>query len=156
MNHFDAFAEDLEEYFPEFAEVVRARKKEAQRELNGTIIDYVQVHVSEHDPEFQKVLEMQPGPAKQSILGRYMNDIVSEAQREFNRKLINQIKRLNEDLYIRLDKKLNSQEEMLSNIAKKYQDLQRQTLDESLDVEKLEKELLPSIEAAFCIQQLLE
>ena len=58
MNHFDAFAEDLEEYFPEFAEVVRARKKEAQRELNGTIIDYVQVHVSENDPEFQKVLEM--------------------------------------------------------------------------------------------------
>ena len=38
----------------------------------------------------------------------------------------------------------------------KYQDLQRQTLDESLDVEKLEKEQLPSIEAASCIQQLLE
>ncbi len=156
MNHFDAFSEDLEEYFPEFTEMVRARKKKAQQKLEGTIIDYVQVHVSENDPDFQMVLEMKPGPAKQRELEQYMKDIVREAQSEFNRKLKKQIKKLNEELYVRLDKKISSEEEMLSSIAKKYKDLEQQTSDESLDLETLEKELRPSIEAASCIQQLLE
>lgn len=156
MNHFDTFAEDLEGYFPEFAELVRIRKMESQKELEGIIIDYVQVHVSENDPDFQKVLELQPGSGKQWELDQYMTEIVSDAESEFRRKLKKKIKKLNKELNERLDEKLNSEEEMLSSIAKKYEDLERQIQDESLDLEKLEKEFAPSIEVAFCIQQLLE
>lgn len=156
MNHFDTFAEDLEDYFPEFAELVRSRKVKAQSELVGIIIDYVQVHVSENDPDFQKVLEMQPGQEKEKELNQYMTDIVSEAESVFRRKLKKEIKKLNKDINTRLEEKINSEEQLLENIAKKYENLEKKTQDETLDIEKLEEELLPSMEAASCIQQLLK
>lgn len=156
MNHFDTFAEDLEGYFPEFAELVRIRKTEAQKDLEGIIIDYVQVHVSENDPDFQLVLELQPGPRKQHELQQYMTEIVSDAESQFRNKLKKKIKKLNKELNERLDDKLNSEEEMLSSIAKKYEDLEKRAKDESLDLEKLEEEFVPSMDAASCIQQLLE
>lgn len=156
MNHFDTFAEDLQGYFPEFAELVRIRKMETQKNLEGIIIDYVQVHVSENDPDFQSVLELQPGARKQQELERYMTEIVSEAESKFRRQLKKKIKELNRELDERLDEKLNMEEEMLSSISRKYEDLEKQTKDESLDLEKLEEEFIPSMEAASCIQQLLE
>lgn len=156
MEHFDAFAEDLEEHFPELVALVRTRQEEAREMLSDTIIDYVHQRVSENDADFQAVLEMAPGEEKEEALKRCMNRILRSARKEFSKKVKRQLRLLNDELNVRLEQKLKSEEETLGAIAEKYESLERQAANETLDLRQLEEECEPVIEAAACIGRLLD
>ncbi len=155
MEHFDAFAEDLEGCFPELVEVVRIRKKQARDNLANTIIDYVQECVSENDMSFQTILKMEKGPEKKKAIETQTKKIIQEAKVEFRIKLKRELETLNQDLDDRLRQKIDAEEAMLNSIAQKYAQLEAQTSTNTLDFEKLEDECVPVIEAASCIQSLL-
>lgn len=156
MEQFDDFARTLRKRFPELVDLVTQQQAEARSALQGTIINYVQEHVSENNPEFEAVLKMQLGREKADALGKRMNETIEKAESVFRRKLRWKLKLLNMDLEKRLEHKIESEEQLLSETTKRYEELERQTNEETLDLDKLETECTPVIEAATCIQHLLE
>lgn len=155
MSKFDEFAEMLEEPFPELVSLVKTRQSETEDMLTHTIINYVQEHISENDPEFQKILEMQPGNDKKEKLSKRMQKIIDDAQDYFGEQLKKQIELLNDELDVRLNQKIEAQEKILEDTEKKYKLLSEQESDKTLDIQKIEEECLPIAEAAACIQEIL-
>lgn len=155
MSKFDEFAEMLDESFPELVSLVKTRQSETEDMLTHTIINYVQEHISENDPEFQKILEMQPGSDKKEKLSKRMQKIIDDAQDYFGEQLKKQIELLNNELDVRLNQKIEAQEKILEDTEKKYKLLSEQEADETLDIQKIEEECLPIVEAASCIQEIL-
>lgn len=156
MSRFDEFAGTLEESFPELVDLVRKRQSETENMLTYTIINYVQEHISENDPDFQKLLEMEAGEEKKRKMSKRMQSIIDDAQDYFGRQLKQQIQLLNDELDVRLDQKINAQEELLRDTEKKYRLLTEQQSSEVLDIQKIEEECVPMVEAASCIQLILD
>lgn len=156
MSCFDEFADTLEESFPELVALVRTRQSEAEDTLTNTIINYVQEHISENDPDFQEILKMEPGEHKRKEMSKCMKSIIDEAQNYFGQQLKTHIEMLNEELDIRLKQKIGAQEEILKDTEEKYRQLSEQQISENLDIQKIEEECIPMAEAAFCIQVILE
>lgn len=155
MSRFDEFAETLEDSFPELVDLVRFRQSETENRLTHTIINYVQEHISENDPYFQELLEMEPGDNKKAQMEEYMQSIIDDAQEYFGKLLKQQILLLNEELNVRLNQKINAQEELLKDTEKRYKLLSEQQSSETLDIQKIEEECVPIAEAASCIQRIL-
>ncbi len=155
MSKFDEFADTLKESFPELVTLVRTRQSEAEDMLTHTIINYVQEHISENDPDFQELLEMEPGKEKKKKLSKRMQSIIDDAQDYFGQQLKKQIQLLNDELNVRLNQKIDAQENILKDTEKKYKLLSEQQADETLDIQKIEEECVPIAEAASCIQEIL-
>lgn len=155
MNRFDEFAETLEESFPELVDLVRVRQSETEDILAHTIINYAQEHISENDYDFQKILEMEPGEDKKRKISKRMKSIIDDAQDYFGQRLKKQIQLLNDELNIRLNQKIDAQEEILKETERKYRLLSEQKISEALDIQKIEEECVPIAEAALCIQVIL-
>ena len=156
MSRFDEFADTLEESFPELVDLVRTRQADTEKMLSHTIINYVQEHISENDPKFQELLEMEAGEEKKRKMSKRMNSIIEDAQDYFGRQLKQQIQLLNDELDVRLDQKINAQEELLKDTEERYRLLTKQQSSEALDIQKIEEECVPVAEAASCIQLILE
>ncbi|MCH5187026.1 MAG: hypothetical protein J1F63_01385 [Oscillospiraceae bacterium] len=156
MSRFDEFADTLEESFPELVELVRKRQSETESMLANTIINYAQEHISENDPVFERLLKMEPGSEKKSRMSKYMQDILEDAQEHFGLQLKRQINMLNEELNIRLEQKIVMQEQQLKNTEERYRRLSEQQSSGELDIRKIEEECVPIMEAAACIQFILE
>jgi len=156
MEHFDAFAEDLQEAFPELVDVVRLRQKEARNDLTGTIMGYVKERVSANDETFLAVLKMQQGDEKKDRINKRIKTIIKGAKREFRTKLQEKLQNLSEELNERLKEKIEKEEEALNTINRKYTELERQASANVIDFGKLEDECAPVIEATACIRGLLE
>lgn len=156
MSRFDEFADTLEEYFPELVDLVRMRQAETEKMITHTIINYVQEHISENDPDFQKLLEMEAGEKKKRKMSKRMQSIIDDAQDYFGRQLKQQIQLLNDELDVRLNQKINAQIELLRDTEERYRLLIEQLSSESLDIQKIEEECVPVAEAASCIQLILE
>lgn len=156
MCRFDEFAETLEEAFPELVSLVRSRQSETEDMLTDTIINYVQEHISENDPKFRELLEMEAGDEKKKEMSKRIQLIIDDAQNYFGQQLKQQIQLLNDELNVRLNQKINAQEKLLKDTEKRYQLLSRQQSDETLDIQRLEEECVPVTEAAACIQVILE
>ena len=155
MSRFDEFAEILEESFPELVDLVCKRQSEAENILTNTIINYVQEHISENDPEFQKILEMAPGEEKKRKMSKRMQSIIDDAQDYFGTQLKEQIRLLNDELNVRINQKIRTQEKQLKETEKRYRLLAEQQASEALDIQKLEEECVPVKESATCIQFIL-
>lgn len=156
MSRFDEFADTLEESFPELVDLVRTRQADAEKMLTHTIINYVQEHISENDPKFQELLEMEAGEKKKQKMSKRMQSIIDDAQDYFGGQLKQQIQLLNDELNVRLNQKINAQEELLKDIEERYRLLTKQQSSEALDIQKIEEECVPVAEAASCIQLILE
>lgn len=156
MSRFDEFADTLDESFPELVALVRTRQHETQNMLTHTIINYVQEHISENDPDFQKLLEMEPGAEKKLKMSDRMQSIIEDAQDYFGQQLKKLIQLLNDELNVRLNQKINAQEALLKDTERKYQILSEQQSSETLDIQKIEEECLPIAEAAACIEKILD
>lgn len=156
MEHFDAFAEDLQEAFPELVDVVRLRQKEARNDLTGTIMGYVKEHVSANDETFLAVLKMKQGDAKKDRINKRIRTIIKSAKREFRAGLQKKLRNLSEELNKRLQEKIEKEEEALNTINRKYTELEQQASADDIDFGKLEDECAPVIEATACIRGLLE
>lgn len=155
MSRFDEFADILEESFPELVTLVRSRQSEAEDMLTDTIINYVQEHISENDPEFQELLEMEPGDGKKKKMSERMRAIIDDAQDHFGQQLKEQIQLLNDELNVRLNQKIHAQEQLLKDTEKRYQLLSEQQSGETLDIQKIEEECVPIAEASSCMQVIL-
>lgn len=81
--------------------------------------------------------------------------IIDDAQDYFGKRLKEQIKLLNDELNVRLNQKIQAQEKNLHDTEEKYKILAKQQTNETLDIQKLEEECVPIIEAASCIQNIL-
>lgn len=156
MNCFDEFADTLEDFFPELVDLVRTRQSETEDMLTHTIVNYAQEHISENDPDFQKILQMEPGEGKKEKMSACMQSIIDEAQNYFGQQLKKHIHVLNEELNVRLNQKIDAQEKVLRDTEEKYKVLSEQQTREVLDIQKVEEEYMPTMEAAFCIQAILE
>lgn len=156
MSRFDEFAGTLEESFPELVDLVRTRQAETEKILTHTIINYVQEHISENDLDFQKLLEMEAGEEKKRKMSERMQSIIDDAQNYFGRQLKQQIQLFNDELNVRLNQKINAQEELLKDTEERYKLLAKQQSLEALDIQKIEEECVPMAEAASCIQLILE
>lgn len=155
MSRFDEFAEMLEESFPELVDLVRKRQSEAEDILTNTIINYVQEHISENDPGFEKILKMPPGAEKKKKMSEHMQSIIDDAQDYFGKQLKQQIRLLNDELNVRINQKIRAQEEQLEETKRRYRLLAEQQAIEALDIQKLEEECVPIKESAICIQAIL-
>ncbi len=155
MSRFDELADALEDTFPELVDLVRLRQSETEDMLTDTIMNYVQEHISENDRKFQEILKMDPGDEKKKKMSERMQSIIDDAQDYFGQQLKQQIGLLNDELDVRLNQKINAQEQMLKDTEKRYRLLSGQQSDETLDIQKLEEECVPITEAAACIQVIL-
>ena len=155
LIHFDDFADELKERFPELVGLVRQRQSEAREELTGIIPDYAQEHISENNPAFAVILKMMPGKEKQAQLDEYMNTILGRADSKFRKELKDRLQALNKELDERVSQRLESEEAVLKNLKEKLEELERQANNDTLDFEKVESECAPVVEAAACIETLL-
>lgn len=156
MSCFDEFANTLEDFFPELIALVQFRKTETKKMLTNTIINYVQEYISENNPQFQALLEMEPGEKKERAMRERIQSILDDAQDYFGDQLKEEIELLNDELNVRLDQKITAQENNLQYIEEKYKVLVEQESDKSLDIQKLEEGCVPVIEAASCIRLILK
>ena len=156
LVHFDDFADELKDRFPELVDLVRQRQREASEELTGIIPDYAQEHISENNPAFSVILKMMPGEEKQTQLDDYMNTILSRAEKEFRKELKKCLQELTSELNDRVSQRLESEEDILKNLKETLEELEQQATSDTLDFEKVESECAPVVEVAACIKTLLE
>lgn len=156
VKGFDLLTEELQKSYPAMVPALEKKREEMRAELEGGIGSYVEKHISENDPEFQKLLIMQPGGEKAKLLRQRMDTILQEAQKTFNKGLETAIKALHDDFSSRLSSELSAKEQQLEKELQDITDLTRQVDSGTVDLEKYENERLVLAETADCLEAILE
>lgn len=155
----DAFLElmtEISEQFSDLVEIIKEQQTKAEKELQGTIIEYIKEHLSKNDPEFLKVLKMRPGKEKEEELENIYKKIRSDAVIEFSEKLKKYIEDLLSEFTNRLDIRITDQEKEMNQRITELKKLQKEAEDGQIDIERLKNHSIPIIESAECIIHLLE
>lgn len=157
MEFFNQLVDALEvsPQFSDLGSIIKNKRTDVEAQLSGTISRYVQKRLSENDPQFEKVLRMNPGQEKEKAIQERINLILNEAVAEFIEKLRDAVNTLNDDLCSRLDEIATREKEQLEQKTRTYQDLLEQKRNGSTDLEKLQMDYLPIAETNSYIHELL-
>lgn len=144
------------ERFPDLVEIIERKQTDAEDALNGTIMQYVKEHLSKNDSDFLRVLEMPPGPAKKSALNKQSARILGEAESNFNKRLTEQVKTLQQEFENRLKSRLDEQENQMKERIARLEMMEKQAEEGSVDIAIIENRSIPIMEASECIRVLFE
>lgn len=153
---FDDLNDITKEKFPDLVEIIKREKENAEKKLNGTIMQYVKEHLSKNDPQFLKVLEMQPGVAKDAQLNAATERVFENAEKNFNSKLKKYAEQILSEFTTRLNSRIADQEVQMNQRIEELEDLKRQAESDIIDVKSMKDESAPAMESARCILGLLE
>lgn len=142
--------------FPDITEVIKIEQNKAKKELDGTVMQYVKEHLSKNDPEFVKVLKMNPGQQKKEMLDRSVTKILDDANREFATKLMKYVEYIQKELSKRVQFRMTDQENQLNQKLQEYEKMKKEAEQGIVDVDDLVNRVAPTMESAQCIMYLLK
>ena len=135
-------------YFSDLSSVIKYHKDHAEWELKGTIISYITEHLSQNDPKFKKVLEMKPSPAKKDDA---FKDIKTQAFIEYGKSLKTYTEKILNEFEERFNSRINDQENQAKQKIEELEKIMADAEAGMVDVDKIEDECAPAMEASQCI-----
>lgn len=154
-NLFLDLMDKTKDKFSDLVEIIENEQKNAENELNGTIINYVKEHLSKNDEKFLLVLKMTTGMEKKQKMESAMSQVFDEANKEFCIKLKKYTEKILEEFTVRLNTRIDDQEKQMNLRISELEKLEEETEHGLVDVDALEDSCVPTMECAECILQLL-
>lgn len=152
---FSDLIEKTKDKFPDLVEIIENEQEKAQKELKGTIMKYVNEHLSKNDSKFLEVLKMNPGKAKEKALDSSAEQILTNAEKVFDSKLKKYAENVFEEFSYRLNTRIANQEEEMNKRIEELEKLQEEAEEDKIDVEALKEKCAPIMESAECMIQVL-
>lgn len=153
---FDEFTDRIKNDYPDLIPAIRGKRRALYGSVNGCIVTYTEKHISENDPEFQRILKMSPGEEKKQKLQEKMEAILQQAEAAFNQKLGTGMAELQDELGGRLSSELSAKEKQLEKELQDITDLTEQVDSGTVNLEKYDNEHLVLAETADCLEAILE
>lgn len=153
---FSELRENTRSKFPDLVKIIESEQRKAEQELDGTIMQYVEEHLSKNDDKFVEVLKMNRGDEKKRRIKETTDRVLSNAEKTFNSKLKAHTEYLLDEFSRRLQIRLDSQEKQLNQYIQELEKLQKQAEEDQIDIEALKEESAPFMEAAECMIHLFE
>lgn len=157
MNDMNRMFDELlniaikQEYFSDLASVIIDYKQRAERNLKGTIISYLTEHLSQNDPRFKKILEMNPSPQKKAAIDSAFDNNVNQAVAEFDKALTNYTEQVLNEFEDRFNSRIIDQENQAKQKIEELEKIMADAEAGMVDVDKIEDECAPVMEASQCI-----
>lgn len=152
---FSDLIEKTKDKFPDLVEIIENEQEKAQKELKGTIMKYVNEHLSKNDSKFLEVLKMNQGKAKEKALDSSAEQILTNAEKVFDSKLKKYAENVFEEFSYRLNTRIANQEEEMNKRIEELEKLQEEAEEDKIDVEALKEKCAPIMESAECMIQVL-
>lgn len=158
IQEFDQFTVEAKKKteFKKLAEEIEQRKSKVQLNLAGTMMNHINKRLTANDPEFRKVLEMQPGDKKKESLARYADKFNQEAEQEFRDKLKKEMDVLRLEIGKIFEAELSKQQRKLSEVEVAYQKLQYDAKNGQLNLKELEDACIPAVDAERCMKEIFQ
>lgn len=153
---FADLIEKTQEKFPDLVEIIKNEQQKAEKELKGTVMQYVKEHLSKNDAKFLKVLKMNPGKAKEDALDLATENVLDDAEKSFNAKLKKYAEHVLEEFSGRLNNRIVDQENQMNARIRELEKLQLEAESGQIDVNALKDKATPMMEVSECIIQIFE
>ena len=140
-----------QKYFSDLGSVIKDYQERAKRELKGTIIAYITEHLSQTDPKFKKILEMSPSPEKKAEIESAFKNTIDQAFVEFGKARTEYTEKVLSEFKERFDSRISEQEEQADQKIKELEKIMANAEAGMVDVDKVEDECAPAMEASQCI-----
>lgn len=140
-----------QDYFSDLGSVIKYHKERAEWELKGLIISYIKEHLSQTDPQFKKVLEMKPSPEKRAEIDNAFLNVRSQAFVQFDEKLTAYTEKVLNEFEERFNNKIKEQEEQANREIRELEKIMADAERGMIDIDKIEDECAPAMEASECI-----
>ena len=157
MNELNKVFDELlgiankQEYFSDLASVIEYQREQAEWKLEGKRISYIKAHLSQTDSEFRKILEMKPSPDKRKKIDDAFVNIKEQARIEYYKKLSEYTEKVLSEFKERFDNRITEQEEQADQKIKELEKIMADAEAGMKDVDKVEDECAPAMEASQCI-----
>ena len=158
MQEFDRFTGEAKKKpeFKKLVEEIEQRKSKIQLNLAGTMMNHINKRLTANDPEFRKVLEMQPGDEKKQSLASYADKFNQEAEQKFRDKLKKEMDALRSEISEIFEAELSKQQRKLSEVEVAYQKLQYDAKNGQLNLKELEDACIPAMDAERCVKEIFQ
>ena len=153
---FADLIEKTQEKFPDLVEIIKNEQQKAEKELKGTVMQYVKEHLSKNDAKFLRVLKMNPGKAKEDALDLATENVLDDAEKSFNAKLKKYAEHVLEEFSGRLNNRIVDQENQMNARIRELEKLQLEAESGQIDVNALKDKSAPMMEVSECIIQIFE
>lgn len=153
---FSDLTEKTQEKFPDLVEIIKSEQQKAEKELKGTVMQYVKEHLSKNDAKFLRVLRMNPGKAKEDALDLATENVLDNAEKSFNAKLKKYAEHVLNEFSGRLNNRIVDQENQMNARIRELEELQIEAERGQVDVNALKDKAAPMMEVSECIIQILE
>lgn len=153
---FADLIEKTQKKFPDLVEIIKNEQQKAEKELKGTVMQYVKEHLSKNDAKFLKVLKMNPGKAKEDALDLATENVLDDAEKSFNAKLKKYAEHVLEEFSGRLNNRIVDQENQMNARIRELEKLQLEAESGQIDVNALKDKATPMMEVSECIIQIFE
>lgn len=153
---FADLIEKTQEKFPDLVEIIKSEQQKAEKELKGTVMQYVKEHLSKNDAKFLRVLKMNPGKAKEDALDLATENVLNDAEKSFNAKLKKYAEHVLEEFSGRLNNRIVDQENQMNTRIRELEKLQLEAESGQIDVNALKDKAAPMMEVSECIIQIFE
>lgn len=140
-----------QDYFSDLVSVIKYHQDHAKWELKGTIISYLTEHLSQNDSEFKKILEMNPSPQKDEKIDSAFENNLKLAAMEFDKKLDAYTEKVLNEFEERFNSRISDQEEQAKQKIEELKKIMADAEAGMVDVDKIEDECAPAMEASQCI-----
>ena len=144
-----------QDYFSDISSVIEYYQNHAKWELKGTIISYITEHLSQNDPEFKEILEMDPSPEKKAAIDDAFDNIRKKAFMEFDEKLTAYTEKVLNEFEERFNSRISDQENQAKQKIEELEGIMADAEAGIVDVDKVEDECAPAMEASQCIITML-
>lgn len=146
----------VEYKFPDLADIIIMEKEKTDKDLSGTIMNYVKEHFSKNDSYIKTILEMPPGLERNSAMEKQIRRVLNNANTYFNNKLKKHTNNILKEVNNRLEMRISEQEKMMNKQINDLEKLEREIKKGSIDINKIINDSIPQIESAQCTISMLE
>lgn len=157
MNEMNALFDELldiankQDYFSDLGKVIEYYQEHAECELKGTIISYITEHLSLNDQNFKKILEMKSSPQKKADIDSAFKNTVNQAGIEFVKKRTAYTEKVLNEFEERFNSRISDQEDQAKQKIEELEKIMAEAEAGIVDVDKVEDECTPAMEASQCI-----
>ena len=140
-----------QDYFSDLSSVIKYYQDHAEWELKGTIISYITEHLSQNNPEFKKILEMDPSPEKKVAIDEAFKNNREKALMELDEKLTAYTEKVLNEFEERFNNRIKEQEEQANLEIRELEKIMADAESGMIDIDKIKDECIPAMEASQCI-----
>ena len=144
------------EFLSDLSSLITYQQQQAEWKLKGTIISYIQEHLSKNNPDFVKILKMDPTPQKKEAIDAAFEKSIQQAYVEFGKQLTNYTGEVINEFEERINNKIKEQERQADREINELEKTMSDKKSNMVDIDKIEDECAPAMETAKCIIAVLE